>query len=190
MSKRRGLEHMRSWFFFYIFSACWYENCVAKQNFPASMASSTAATGWLRGIVKAVPSGDTLLIMGSTKAEIPPEKLIGLSSITAPRLVRKFYQISFRFGVLVTLILKEANEYAAIIFTLKTFSREHFSCNVSKIFCMPLKEVFSSMSNAAVYLCFWFWKVTKPSCRVHCFLLARRILVKWGNTLVTFIFLK
>jgi hypothetical protein len=47
-----------------------------------------AASGWLRGKVKAVTSGDCLLIMGSTKAEIPPEKSITLSYLMAPRLVR------------------------------------------------------------------------------------------------------
>ncbi|RWW17117.1 hypothetical protein GW17_00018971 [Ensete ventricosum] len=51
------------------------------------MASTAGATGWLRGKVKAVPSGDSLVIMGSTKAEIPPEKTITLSSLIAPRLV-------------------------------------------------------------------------------------------------------
>lgn len=51
------------------------------------MASAAPATGWLRGRVKAVPSGDCLVIMGSTKAEIPPEKTITLSSLMAPRLV-------------------------------------------------------------------------------------------------------
>lgn len=51
------------------------------------MASPQGATGWLRGKVKAVPSGDCLVIMGSTKAEIPPEKTITLASIIAPRLV-------------------------------------------------------------------------------------------------------
>ncbi|XP_019167393.1 PREDICTED: ribonuclease TUDOR 1-like [Ipomoea nil] len=53
------------------------------------MASTAGATGWLRGRVKAVPSGDSLLIMGSTKAEIPPEKTITLSSLIAPRLARR-----------------------------------------------------------------------------------------------------
>ncbi|XP_038989395.1 ribonuclease TUDOR 1-like isoform X2 [Phoenix dactylifera] len=53
------------------------------------MASAAGATGWLRGRVKAVPSGDCLLIMGSTKAEIPPEKTITLSSLIAPRLARR-----------------------------------------------------------------------------------------------------
>lgn len=51
------------------------------------MASAAPATGWLRGRVKAVTSGDCLVIMGSTKAEIPPEKTITLSSLIAPRLV-------------------------------------------------------------------------------------------------------
>ncbi|ONK58667.1 uncharacterized protein A4U43_C09F15430 [Asparagus officinalis] len=53
------------------------------------MASTQGATGWLRGKVKAVPSGDCLVIMGSTKAEIPPEKTITLASIIAPRLARR-----------------------------------------------------------------------------------------------------
>ncbi|PKA54817.1 hypothetical protein AXF42_Ash000652 [Apostasia shenzhenica] len=53
------------------------------------MASAPAVTGWLRGRVKAVPSGDTLLIMGNSKAEIPPEKTITLSYIMAPRLARR-----------------------------------------------------------------------------------------------------
>ncbi|GJM85124.1 hypothetical protein PR202_ga01548 [Eleusine coracana subsp. coracana] len=53
------------------------------------MASNTGASGWLRGKVKAVTSGDCLLIMGSTKAEIPPEKSITLSYLMAPRLARR-----------------------------------------------------------------------------------------------------
>uniref|UniRef100_R7W597 Nuclease domain-containing protein 1 n=1 Tax=Aegilops tauschii TaxID=37682 RepID=R7W597_AEGTA len=53
------------------------------------MAASTGASGWLRGKVKAVTSGDCLLIMGSTKAEIPPEKSITLSYLMAPRLARR-----------------------------------------------------------------------------------------------------
>ncbi|KAJ7569603.1 hypothetical protein O6H91_01G085700 [Diphasiastrum complanatum] len=47
------------------------------------------ATGWLRGTVKAVPSGDSLLIMGNAKTGIPPEKTITLSSLIAPKLARK-----------------------------------------------------------------------------------------------------
>ncbi|KAL6634252.1 hypothetical protein ACP70R_026923 [Stipagrostis hirtigluma subsp. patula] len=53
------------------------------------MASNTGASGWLRGKVKAVTSGDCLLIMGSTKAEIPPEKSITLSYLMAPRMARR-----------------------------------------------------------------------------------------------------
>ncbi|XP_077212353.1 ribonuclease TUDOR 1-like [Tasmannia lanceolata] len=53
------------------------------------MASPASATGWLKGKVKAVPSGDCLVIMGSTKADIPPEKMITLSSLVAPRLARR-----------------------------------------------------------------------------------------------------
>ncbi|XP_074374885.1 ribonuclease TUDOR 1-like isoform X2 [Apium graveolens] len=45
----------------------------------------------LRGIVKAVPSGDTLVIMelGNTTSEIPPERTVILSSLMAPRLARR-----------------------------------------------------------------------------------------------------
>ncbi|XP_073159229.1 ribonuclease TUDOR 1 [Henckelia pumila] len=46
----------------------------------------TSSAVWLRGRVKAVPSGDTLVIMGNSKAEIPPEKSITLSSLMAPKL--------------------------------------------------------------------------------------------------------
>ncbi|XP_038878676.1 ribonuclease TUDOR 1-like [Benincasa hispida] len=57
------------------------------------MASSTAgaATGWYRGRVKAVPSGDCLVItaMASSKPGPPPEKTITLSSLIAPRLARR-----------------------------------------------------------------------------------------------------
>ncbi|XP_051119159.1 ribonuclease TUDOR 2-like [Andrographis paniculata] len=41
---------------------------------------------WLRGTVKAVPSGDSLVIMGNSKSAIPPEKTITLSSLMAPKL--------------------------------------------------------------------------------------------------------
>uniref|UniRef100_R7W5A3 Nuclease domain-containing protein 1 n=1 Tax=Aegilops tauschii TaxID=37682 RepID=R7W5A3_AEGTA len=50
---------------------------------------ASKASGWLRGKVKAVTSGDCLLIMGSTKAEIPQEKSITLSHLMAPRLARR-----------------------------------------------------------------------------------------------------
>ncbi|PIA40659.1 hypothetical protein AQUCO_02400015v1 [Aquilegia coerulea] len=56
---------------------------------PAS-AAGTATPGWLRGKVKAVPSGDSLVIMALTKTGIPPpEKTITLSSVIAPRLGRR-----------------------------------------------------------------------------------------------------
>ncbi|XP_008245697.1 PREDICTED: staphylococcal nuclease domain-containing protein 1-like [Prunus mume] len=56
------------------------------------MASSTAAaTGWYRGRVKAVPSGDSLVIMAliANKAGPPPERTITLSSLMAPKLARR-----------------------------------------------------------------------------------------------------
>ncbi|KAI4383006.1 hypothetical protein MLD38_008892 [Melastoma candidum] len=56
------------------------------------MASSTVgATGWLRGRVKAVPSGDCMVIMAlsNSKSGVPPEKTITLSSLIAPKLARK-----------------------------------------------------------------------------------------------------
>ncbi|KAI3512755.1 hypothetical protein L1887_20074 [Cichorium endivia] len=53
------------------------------------MAQAAATSGWLRGRVKAVPSGDSLVIMGLAKAEIPPEKTIVLAHLTAPRLARR-----------------------------------------------------------------------------------------------------
>ncbi|XP_028770468.1 ribonuclease TUDOR 1 [Neltuma alba] len=50
-----------------------------------------AATGWYRGRVKAVPSGDCLVIMAmaSSKPGPLPEKSITLSSLIAPRLARR-----------------------------------------------------------------------------------------------------
>ncbi len=46
------------------------------------------ATGWLRGTVKEVVSGDTLVIAGTTKpGVVAPEKRITLSSLIAPKLV-------------------------------------------------------------------------------------------------------
>ncbi|CAA3011936.1 staphylococcal nuclease domain-containing 1-like [Olea europaea subsp. europaea] len=53
------------------------------------MASTAGNSGWFRGIVKAVPSGDSLVIVGGSKAEIPPEKTITLSSLIAPKLARR-----------------------------------------------------------------------------------------------------
>lgn len=52
-----------------------------------NMASTTSALVWFRGKVKAVPSGDSLLIMASIKTELPPEKTITLAHLIAPKLV-------------------------------------------------------------------------------------------------------
>lgn len=51
--------------------------------------TATGATGWYRGKVKAVPSGDCVVIMAmpSGKPGPLPEKSITLSSLMAPRLV-------------------------------------------------------------------------------------------------------
>lgn len=59
------------------------------------MASSTATstTGWYKGRVKAVPSGDCLVIMAVSTpkpGQTLPEKTITLSSLIAPRLVIQF----------------------------------------------------------------------------------------------------
>ncbi|KAI4343532.1 hypothetical protein L6164_010870 [Bauhinia variegata] len=53
--------------------------------------AATGATGWYRGRVKAVPSGDCLVIvaMTSSKPGPLPEKTITLSSLMAPRLARR-----------------------------------------------------------------------------------------------------
>ena len=50
--------------------------------------SKMAPSGWLKGTVKSVTSGDTLTIMGVARGAAPPEKQITLSSLKAPRLVR------------------------------------------------------------------------------------------------------
>ena len=44
------------------------------------------ASGWLRGVVVEVPSGDTVVIAGGSKPG-GPTKRITLSSLIAPRLV-------------------------------------------------------------------------------------------------------
>jgi staphylococcal nuclease domain-containing protein 1 len=44
--------------------------------------------GWMKGVVKEVLSGDTLVVMGAVKGGPPPEKRITLSSLQAPRMVR------------------------------------------------------------------------------------------------------
>jgi hypothetical protein len=52
------------------------------------ISSRMAQQSWLRGVIKEVPSGDTLVIIGAIKSGIPPEKRIILSSLVAPKLVR------------------------------------------------------------------------------------------------------
>jgi staphylococcal nuclease domain-containing protein 1 len=44
---------------------------------------------WFKGIVKEVLSGDTLVIAAASKAGIPPEKRLTLSSLVAPKMVRR-----------------------------------------------------------------------------------------------------
>ncbi|KAL2509043.1 Uncharacterized protein Fot_32690 [Forsythia ovata] len=53
------------------------------------MASTAVTAGWFRGKVKAVPSGDSLVIVAGNKTEIPPEKTITLSSLIAPKLLEE-----------------------------------------------------------------------------------------------------
>jgi len=56
----------------------------------STMANVTGSAGWLRGTVKAVPSGDCMVIMAVTKGDaIPPEKSINLAGLSAPRLARR-----------------------------------------------------------------------------------------------------
>lgn len=50
-----------------------------------------AQGGWLRGIVKEVPSGDTVVIMAASKSGIPPEKRLTLSSLIAPKMVSALF---------------------------------------------------------------------------------------------------
>lgn len=45
------------------------------------------ATGWLRGTVKEIVSGDTLVVMGPARGGPPPEKRLTLASLIAPRMV-------------------------------------------------------------------------------------------------------
>lgn len=47
------------------------------------------ATPWLRGTVREVPSGDTLVVAGPSKGGPPPTKRITLASLIAPRLVKQ-----------------------------------------------------------------------------------------------------
>ena len=49
--------------------------------------ASTRPSGWIKGIVKEVPSGDTLVIASAPRPGAP-EKRITLSSLFSPKLVR------------------------------------------------------------------------------------------------------
>ena len=45
---------------------------------------------WLRGVVKEVPSGDTVVVAAGAKpGQVPAEKRITLASLIAPKLVRR-----------------------------------------------------------------------------------------------------
>ncbi|KAK5777268.1 nuclease domain-containing 1 [Gossypium arboreum] len=54
-------------------------------------APAAGRTGWYKGRVKAVPSGDSLVVtaMASNRPGPPPEKTITLASLIAPRLARR-----------------------------------------------------------------------------------------------------
>lgn len=57
----------------------------------------TMAAAWLRGIVKEVVSGDTVVVAAATQGPaVPPEKRLTLSSLVAPRLVRSGAARAFR----------------------------------------------------------------------------------------------
>ncbi|GFH12962.1 ribonuclease [Haematococcus lacustris] len=45
--------------------------------------------GWLRGTVKEVVSGDTVVVCGAVKSGPPPEKRLTLSSVIAPKLAKR-----------------------------------------------------------------------------------------------------
>ena len=71
------------------FTAHMYSNHLVRSWLQGMAASAVASSGWKRGKVKAVPSGDTLLIMDSVPGDaVPPEKSLTLSGIIATRLVR------------------------------------------------------------------------------------------------------
>nr|GEY64147.1 ribonuclease TUDOR 1-like [Tanacetum cinerariifolium] len=50
------------------------------------MAQPAPSSQWLRGKVKAVLSGDTVLVMAFSNSGIPPEKTLSLAHLSAPRL--------------------------------------------------------------------------------------------------------
>lgn len=56
-------------------------------NFHRKLKSNAMSTGWLRGVVKEVVDGGTLVVMGNVSSGPPPEKRIVLSSLVAPRMV-------------------------------------------------------------------------------------------------------
>eukprot|EP00898_Chlorokybus_atmophyticus_P005051 jgi/Chlat1/5547/Chrsp369S00840 len=53
------------------------------------MAGAGAPSTWMRGTVKAVPSGDSLVIIGNVRGGPPPEKTITLTGLIAPRMARR-----------------------------------------------------------------------------------------------------
>jgi hypothetical protein len=74
-----------------------YSNHLVRSWLQGMAASAVPCSGWKRGKVKAVPSGDTLLIMDSVPGDaVPPEKSLILSCIIAPRLVRSHVRTSIR----------------------------------------------------------------------------------------------
>ncbi|XVF08565.1 hypothetical protein REPUB_Repub07fG0014100 [Reevesia pubescens] len=96
------------------------------------MAASTAGgTGWFRGKVKAVSSGDCLVItaLTSNKPGPPPEKTITLASIIAPRLARR--------GGVDEPFAWESKEYLRKLCIGKeiTFKVEHALPNIGREFC-------------------------------------------------------
>lgn len=78
----------------------WHAALGARQSDPHALIPQTLSimskpSGWLRGTVKEVLSGDTLVLAGTVRSGIPPEKKLTLASLMAPRLVRTWNQ-SFR----------------------------------------------------------------------------------------------
>lgn len=65
-------------------------------GFLDTLTAGMAGTAWLKGRVKAVPSGDCMVISALTysNAGPPPEKTITLSSLIAPRLVSATFTLS------------------------------------------------------------------------------------------------
>lgn len=54
---------------------------------------------WLRGVVKEVPSGDTVVVAAGAKpGQVPAEKRITLSSLVAPKLVRRESRVVVKEG--------------------------------------------------------------------------------------------